>query len=119
MIDRCRSSSRRRTSGTEATALTWSVTAWDRISTATSRPSTVIVGFSGSVPDTISGSPARAAIAAGSAKSTLVLDHPGRERTELGTGVEVAQAEARRDPSRRARLARSGRSVHGDDDPAD
>jgi hypothetical protein len=58
-----------RTSGTALTALTLAVTSWVRIGGETSVPSTVIVGRSGSVPETISGLPAAAAIAPRSAMS--------------------------------------------------
>ena len=119
MIERCRSSSRCRTSGTDATALTWSVTACERIATATSRPSTVIVGPAGSVPETITGSAARAAMAVGSSRSTPCSIIQAVHGAELGAGVEVAQAQARRDTPRGARLARSGRPVHGNDDLGD
>ena len=63
-------SSRARTSGTALTGETAALTSSLRIATATSSPSTVIVGPSGSVPDSIRGSPQRAATAAGSCTST-------------------------------------------------
>jgi hypothetical protein len=46
---------RARTSGTALTALTLEVTSGVRIGPETSTPSTVIVGWFGSVPETISG----------------------------------------------------------------
>ena len=61
---------RARTSGTALTGETAALTSSLRIPTATSTPSTVIVGSSGSVPETMSGSPHRAATAAGSWTST-------------------------------------------------
>src|SRR4051794_13678746 len=67
---RWRSSSRARTSGTALTALTAPVTSGVRIAAATSAPSTVMVGADGSVPQTITGSPQRAATAAGSSTGT-------------------------------------------------
>ncbi|MDQ0747427.1 hypothetical protein QF034_001658 [Streptomyces africanus] len=60
---------RARTSGTALTALTLEETSWVRIGPATSTPSTEMAGACGSVPETISGLPAAAAIAAGSSMS--------------------------------------------------
>ncbi len=71
--ERCSSVIRARTSGTALTALTREVTSWPRIGTDTSTPSTVMVGADGSVPETISGLPATAAIADGSVMSMLLL----------------------------------------------
>ncbi len=71
--ERCSSVIRVRTSGTALTALTLEVTSWVRIGPATSVPSTVIVGLSGSVPETISGLPVTAAIADGSSRSMPLL----------------------------------------------
>ena len=118
MIERWSSSSRARTAGTEATALTWPVTAWVRIASATSMPSTVIVGSRGSVPDATTGRSACAATRRGVVDVDVVVEHPGGHGAELGAGVEVAQAQPRRDAARRARLARPGRPVHRDDDRA-
>ncbi len=65
-----------RTSGTALTALTLEVTSWVRIGPDTSTPSTVMVGAAGSVPETISGLPATAAMAVGSSRSMpLVTIH--------------------------------------------
>src|SRR5690606_2281517 len=75
-IARCSSVIRVRTSGTALTALTLAVTSCSRIGPATSVPSTVMAGAFGSVPETISGLPAAAAIAAGSSVSMpLVTIH--------------------------------------------
>ena len=73
MTSRCRSSRRARTSGTALTGLTAALTSALRISTDTSTPSTVIVGASGSVPDSMRGRPATAATAAASRTSTPSL----------------------------------------------
>jgi hypothetical protein len=69
MVSRCSSSRRWRTAGTVATGLTAAVASAERIATATSSPSSVMVGSSGSVPETISGSAAWAATASASSTS--------------------------------------------------
>lgn len=71
--DRCSSVIRERTSGTALTALTLEDTSWVRIGPATSVPSTSMVGSAGSVPETISGLPATAAIADWSSMSIPLL----------------------------------------------
>ena len=114
-MDRCSSMIRARTSGTALTALTLEVTSWVRIGPATSTPSTVIVRVGGSVPETISGLPAAAAIAAGSSTSMPLLHHPPGDRPVLRAGVQVAQPELRGDGLGGAGLARAGGAVDGDD----
>ena len=70
MISRWSASSRARTSGTVLTGLTAPVTSVVRIATEASSPSTVMVGASGSVPDSITGFSAYDATAAASCTST-------------------------------------------------
>ena len=70
MASRCTPTRRARTSGTALTGDTAAFTSGWRIAAATSSPSTVIVGPSGSCPLSIRGSPQRAATAAGSWTST-------------------------------------------------
>ncbi len=70
MAARCSSTIRARTSGTALTGETAALTSGSRIAVATSSPSTVIVGASGSVPHSRRGSPQRAATASGSWTST-------------------------------------------------
>ena len=70
MIWRCITCIRARTRGTALTGDTAALTSSPRISTATSSPSTSMVGADGSVPDSIRGSSQRAATASGSWTST-------------------------------------------------
>ena len=70
MMSRCSRTSRCRISGTALTALTALVTACSRIGPDTSMPSTVMVGASGSLPETSTGASACAATAAESSTST-------------------------------------------------
>ena len=70
MISRCITCIRERTRGTALTGDTAAFTSSPRIGSATSSPSTVIVGPSGSVPDSIRGSSHRAATASPSWTST-------------------------------------------------
>ena len=70
MAARWMPSSRARTSGTALTGETAALTSGCRIAVATSSPSTVMVGASGSVPLSMRGSPQRAATASGSCTST-------------------------------------------------
>ncbi len=67
---RCSSTRRVRTSGTVETGETEPVTCSVRIAAPTSWPSTWMVGPAGSVPESMTGSPLRAATAAGSCTST-------------------------------------------------
>ena len=69
MISCCIATRWRRTSGTEATALTAFDTSRVRMGPATSVPSTRIAGASGSVPTSITGRRAHAATAPGSEMS--------------------------------------------------
>ena len=70
MVWRCCATRRVRTWATDATSDTAAVTASPRMGSATSMPSMVTVGSSGSVPETRRGSWARAATAAWSVTST-------------------------------------------------
>ena len=70
------------------------------------------------MPDSIRGSPQRAATACRVVHVDAVAQHPPGHRAVHRAGVEVAQPEPVGDAAGRARLARSGGAVDGDDDAA-